>query len=154
MAPNEAVTLSANDQMQSADEYRRLIIAYQNGAPRRLGDVATVRTGAENSWLGAAALAPAAPISCDGGRHSPNAAGTESLPKSVSHGPVRSHRNIRAPCAMPVELMLATICAGRHDYPLFYVIFLPQLFPASPAPLSLIGTFAVMVHFGYFPLIT
>lgn len=39
--------------MQSADEYRRLIIAYQNGAPVRLGDVATVEQGAENSWLGA-----------------------------------------------------------------------------------------------------
>lgn len=51
--PERAVTLSANDQMQSADEYRRLIIAYQNGAPVRLGDVATVEQGAENSWLGA-----------------------------------------------------------------------------------------------------
>ena len=30
-----------------------LIIAYQNGAPIRLGDVATVEQGAENSWLGA-----------------------------------------------------------------------------------------------------
>ncbi|MBZ3672683.1 efflux RND transporter permease subunit [Salmonella enterica subsp. enterica serovar Senftenberg] len=34
--PERAVTLSANDQMQSADEYRKLIIAYQNGAPVRL----------------------------------------------------------------------------------------------------------------------
>ena len=51
--PTRAVTLSANDQMQSADEYRQLIIAYQNGAPVRLGDVATVEQGAENSWLGA-----------------------------------------------------------------------------------------------------
>lgn len=39
--------------MQSADEYRQLIIAYKNGAPVRLGDVATVEQGAENSWLGA-----------------------------------------------------------------------------------------------------
>ncbi len=51
--PTRAVTLSANDQMQSADEYRQLIVAYQNGAPVRLGDVATVEQGAENSWLGA-----------------------------------------------------------------------------------------------------
>lgn len=43
--PERAVTLSANDQMQSADEYRKLIIAYQNGAPVRLGDVATVEQG-------------------------------------------------------------------------------------------------------------
>ncbi|SQI95605.1 multidrug transporter MdtB [Klebsiella oxytoca] len=47
------MTLSANDQMQSAEDYRRLIIAWQNGAPIRLGDVATVEQGAENSWLGA-----------------------------------------------------------------------------------------------------
>lgn len=51
--PTRAVTLSANDQMQSADEYRQLIVAYKNGAPVRLGDVATVEQGAENSWLGA-----------------------------------------------------------------------------------------------------
>lgn len=51
--PTRAVTLSANDQMQSADEYRQLIIAYKNGAPVRTGDVATVEQGAENSWLGA-----------------------------------------------------------------------------------------------------
>ncbi len=50
--PARAVTLSANDQMQSAEDYRRLIIAYQNGAPIRLGDVASVER-AENSWLGA-----------------------------------------------------------------------------------------------------
>ncbi len=47
------MTLSANDQMQSAEDYRRLIIAYQNGAPIRLGDVAIIEQGAENSWLGA-----------------------------------------------------------------------------------------------------
>ncbi|PPK20892.1 multidrug transporter, partial [Klebsiella pneumoniae] len=51
--PSRAVMLSANDQMQAAEEYRQLIIAYQNGAPIRLGDVATVEQGAENSWLGA-----------------------------------------------------------------------------------------------------
>ena len=43
--PARAVTLSANDQMQSAEDYRRLIIAYQNGAPIRLGDVASVEQG-------------------------------------------------------------------------------------------------------------
>ena len=51
--PSRAVTLSANDQMQSAEDYRRLIVAWQNGAPIRLGDVATIEQGAENSWLGA-----------------------------------------------------------------------------------------------------
>ncbi|MDP1309618.1 efflux RND transporter permease subunit, partial [Klebsiella pneumoniae] len=36
--PARAVTRSANDPMQSAEDYRRLSIASQNGAPIRLGD--------------------------------------------------------------------------------------------------------------------
>lgn len=47
--PARAVTLSANDQMQSARGYRRLTIAYQNGAPIRLGDIASAEQGTENS---------------------------------------------------------------------------------------------------------
>ena len=39
--------------MQSAEEYRQLIIAYQNGAPIVWAMSATVEQGAENSWLGA-----------------------------------------------------------------------------------------------------
>lgn len=101
--PERAVTLSANDQMQSADEYRRLIIAYQNGAPVRLGDVATVEQGAENSWLGAwANQAPAIVMNvqrqrrqyhCDSGQHSPDAAPAYRKPAKIGegHGPVRSH---------------------------------------------------------------
>ena len=50
--PARAVTLSANDQMQSAEDYRRLIIAYQNGAPIRLGDVASVEQGPKTAGSG------------------------------------------------------------------------------------------------------
>ncbi|QUJ06410.1 efflux RND transporter permease subunit [Salmonella enterica subsp. enterica] len=39
--------------MRSADEYRRLIIAYQNGAPNGAERCRHRRTGAENGWLGA-----------------------------------------------------------------------------------------------------
>lgn len=51
--PTRSVTLSANDQMKSVDDYRRLIVAFQNGAPVRLADVATIEQGAENDLLGA-----------------------------------------------------------------------------------------------------
>lgn len=51
--PERSITLSANDQIKTADGFRQLIISYQNGSPVRLGDVATVEQGAENSWLGA-----------------------------------------------------------------------------------------------------
>ena len=40
--PHQAFTIGANDQLLSSDEYRPLIIAYRNGAPVQLSDVATV----------------------------------------------------------------------------------------------------------------
>ena len=47
------LTINANDQLTSADQYRNLIIAYRNGAPVRLSDVATIVSGPENTKLGA-----------------------------------------------------------------------------------------------------
>ncbi len=47
--PKQDWTIEDNDQLFSADDYRPIIIAYRNGAPIRLGDVATVIDGAENS---------------------------------------------------------------------------------------------------------
>ena len=40
--PVNAWTLDANDQIFTADQYRRLIVSYNNGAPVRLGDVGSV----------------------------------------------------------------------------------------------------------------
>src|SRR5579863_10514057 len=51
--PNQALTINANDQVTSADQYRTLIIAYRNGAPVRLSDIATIVSGPENIKLGA-----------------------------------------------------------------------------------------------------
>ncbi|RBL84998.1 multidrug transporter subunit MdtC, partial [Streptomyces cavourensis] len=51
--PVRSVIMDANDQLQSAQEYRDLIVAWRNGAPVRLGDVATVEDGAEDRYLAA-----------------------------------------------------------------------------------------------------
>jgi multidrug efflux pump len=51
--PTRASTIDANDQLKSADEYRQLIIAYRNGAPIRVQDVADTIDGAENARLAA-----------------------------------------------------------------------------------------------------
>src|SRR5262245_37700071 len=51
--PTRASTIAANVQLKSADEYRQLIIAYRNGAPIRLIDIADTVDGAENSRLAA-----------------------------------------------------------------------------------------------------
>jgi len=46
--PSRAYTIDANDQLRSADEYRNIIVAYKNGAPIRLTDVADVIDAAED----------------------------------------------------------------------------------------------------------
>ena len=51
--PDRASTIDANDQLRSADEYRKLIIGYSNNAPVYLDAVADVQDGAENLRLAA-----------------------------------------------------------------------------------------------------
>lgn len=46
--PKQAYTIAANDQLLSSDNYRSLIIAYRNGGPVRLSDVAAVIDDVEN----------------------------------------------------------------------------------------------------------
>lgn len=160
--PSRAVTLSANDQMQSAEEYRQLIIAYQNGAPIRLGDVATVEQGAENSWLGAWANKEQAIVMNVQRQPGANIISTadsirqmlpqltESLPKSVKVT-VLSDRttNIRASVDdTQFELMLAIALVVMIIY-LFLRNIPATIIPGVAVPLSLIGTFAVMVFLDF-----
>ena len=51
--PTRAFTINANDQLLAAADYLNLIVAYRNGAPVRLSDVAQVVDSAENVKLGA-----------------------------------------------------------------------------------------------------
>jgi multidrug efflux pump len=51
--PKRAYSINANDQLGAIDDYKNLILAYRNGAPVRLSDVARVVNGAENNQLGA-----------------------------------------------------------------------------------------------------
>src|SRR6202046_2173605 len=52
--PVSAYTVNTNDQIRNADDYGTVIIAYKNGSPVRLKDVATLVSGAENAKLGGA----------------------------------------------------------------------------------------------------
>ena len=51
--PKRAYTINANDQLLTAADYKGLIVAYKNGAPVRMTDVASVVDSAENTKLGA-----------------------------------------------------------------------------------------------------
>ena len=48
----QAFTIGSNDQIFSADAYKPIIVAYRNGAPIRLGDIANVIDSVENDQLG------------------------------------------------------------------------------------------------------
>src|SRR5512135_2214422 len=53
--PHQAYTIGANDQLLSSEDYRPLVVAYRNGAPVRVADVADVVDDAENvrqaAWM-------------------------------------------------------------------------------------------------------
>ncbi|MDE1185015.1 MAG: MdtB/MuxB family multidrug efflux RND transporter permease subunit [Pantoea sp.] len=160
--PTRSITLSANDQMTSAEDYRRLIISYNNGAPVRLGDIATIEQGAENSWLGAwANRQPAIVLNV---QRQPGAniiatadnirallpSLTAALPKSVEVTLLTDRTtNIRASVAdTQHELMLAIGLVVMIIY-LFLRNVPATIIPAVAVPLSLVGTFAAMYFLGF-----
>ncbi|MDP1838390.1 MAG: efflux RND transporter permease subunit, partial [Reyranella sp.] len=51
--PARAYTINANDQITDPDVFREVIVAYRNGSPVRLKDVATVEEGQENNRIAA-----------------------------------------------------------------------------------------------------
>ncbi|POU42842.1 multidrug transporter subunit MdtB [Pantoea sp. PSNIH5] len=160
--PERAITLSANDQMQSAEDYRQLIVAYRNNAPVRLGDVATVEQGAENSWLGAWANRQQAIVLNVQRQPGANIIATAdnirsllpeltaSLPKSVDVKLLSDRTtNIRASVHdVQLELILAIALVVMIIY-LFLRNVPATIIPAVAVPLSLIGTFAVLYLLGF-----
>jgi multidrug efflux pump len=65
--PRQAYIIGANDQLFSSHEYKPLIVAYRNGAPVRLSDVAEVIDDAENvkqaAWMNETSSDSPAPTS-------------------------------------------------------------------------------------------
>ncbi len=51
--PSRAYTINANDQIKKASDYNDLVVAYRNGAPVKLSDVARATEAAENTKLAA-----------------------------------------------------------------------------------------------------
>jgi len=160
--PERSITLSANDQMKSVQEYRDLIISWKNGAPIRLGDVAEIERSAENRWLGAwANKQPAVVLNI---QRQPGAniiatadsirallpTLTSTLPKSVEMTLLSDRTtNIRASVSdTQHELMLAIALVVMIIY-LFLRNVPATIIPAVAVPLSLIGTFAVMVFLDF-----
>jgi len=155
-------TVDANDQIFRADQYRKLIVYYNNGSPVRLGDVGTVEDGVEDIHnMGVANGKPAVVVIIF---RQPGAniistvdrlyATLPYLKSSISPAidlsvvldrttTVRaSVRDIERTLVISVILVILVVFA-------FLRTFRSTLIPSVAVPLSLIGTFAVMYLLGY-----
>src|SRR5512144_920427 len=160
--PTRASSIDANDQLKSADEYRSLIIAYKNGAPIRIADVADTIDAAENTRL--AAWANTNPAIILNIQRQPGTNVIEVVDRVKALLP---QLQASLPSAVDVTLLTdrtVTIRASVQDVEfelllavalVVMVIFLflrnvPATFiPSVAVPLSLVGTFGVMYLAGF-----
>ena len=160
--PNRASTIDANDQLRSAQEYGQMVLAYRNGNPLRLRDVATIVEAPENSRL--AAWANQTPAVVLHVRRQPGANVIETvdriqallprlraeLPDSVDLQ-VMSDRTVTIRASVrdvQFELMLAVALVVMVIF-LFLRNAAATLIPSVAVPLSLVGTFGVMYLAGF-----
>ncbi|MDD5247593.1 MAG: MdtB/MuxB family multidrug efflux RND transporter permease subunit [Rhodocyclaceae bacterium] len=160
--PMRASTVDANDQLKSAAEYRDLVIAWKNGAPIRLRDIADIIDGAENARL--AAWANKTPAIILNIQRQPGANVIETVDRIKKTLPALQ---AALPGAVDVKLLTdrtTTIRASVHDVQfelllavalVVAVIFVflrnvpATLIPGVAVPLSLVGTFGVMYLAGF-----
>jgi len=160
--PARSWTLNANDQIQSPAAYENVIVAYKNGNPVRLSDVAQVTQGAENAYLaGWVNNTPGIILNI---QRQPGANVIQvvdrikkllpevqsSLPAAADVTVLTDRTNtIRASVHdVEFELSLAVILVVLVIF--LFLRSLPATFiPSLSVPLSLIGTLAAMYLLGY-----
>ncbi|MEY2491619.1 MAG: multidrug efflux pump [Verrucomicrobiota bacterium] len=164
--PRQSFTIGSNDQIFSADAYKPIIVAYKNGAPIRLGDIANIIDSVENdqlaAWVGSkngekpAVLLdiqrqPGANIIQTVDRVKqllPRLTGT--LPPSV-HVSILADRTetIRASVTDVQLTLLLTIALVVMVMFVFLRKLWATVIPSVALPLSLIGTFGIMYLAGF-----
>nr|WP_294513102.1 MdtB/MuxB family multidrug efflux RND transporter permease subunit [uncultured Rhodopila sp.] len=160
--PAQATTINANDQISDPQQYLDLVIAYRNGAPVHLKDVATVVNGAENTKLGAwANTTPAVILNV---QRQPGANVIQvvdtikrllpqlqaTLPSAVDVAVLTDRTvTIRASVSdvefelgLAVALVVAVIFLFLRNLP-------ATIIPSLSVPLSLVGTLAAMYLLGF-----
>ena len=159
---HQAYQIGANDQLLSSSDYRPLIIAYRNGAPVKMTDVANVEDDTENvrqaAWMNDV---PAVIVNI---QRQPGAniisvvdrikqllpQLTLTLPSAVHVSILTDRTNtIRASVAdVQFELMLTVALVVMVIF-LFLRNVSATIIPSVAVPLSLVGTFGVMYLLGY-----
>jgi multidrug efflux pump len=160
--PLQASTINANDQLMSATEYRNTVIAYKNGAPVRLSDVATVIDDAENNKLGAWMNTTPALILNVQRQPGANVIQTvdrikallpqiqSSLPSAMTVTPLTdrtitiraSVKDVEFELALAIGLVVMVIFMFLRNVP-------ATIIPSLSVPLSLVGTLAIMYLCGF-----
>jgi multidrug efflux pump len=160
--PRQNYTLATNDQLFRADGFRPLVIAYANGAPVRLRDVARVVDGVENKQLAGWSNDQRAIILNVQRQPGANVIQVADrvkalLPKLSASLPqgidvkILSDRTetVRASVEDVEKTLLITIGLVVAVIFLFLRDFRATVIPSVAVPLSLIGTFGVMYLVGY-----
>ena len=160
--PKQAYTIDANDQLVSSDNYRSIIIAYRNGSPVRMSDVADVIDDVENvkqaAWMNDT---PAVIVNIQR-QPGANIIGVvdriekllpqlkAALPQSIDVLVLTDRTTtIRASVDdVQFELMLTVALVVMVIF-LFLRTLSATIIPSIAVPLSLIGTFGVMYLLGY-----
>jgi multidrug efflux pump len=158
----QSYTIGANDQLLSSDQYKPIVVAYHNGAPVRVSDLANVIDGTENirlaAWMN---LTPAVIVNI---QRQPGANIISvvdrikkllpqlqaSLPTAVKVQILTDRTTtIRASVKdVEFELMLTIVLVVMVIF-LFLRNLAATVIPSVAVPLSLIGTFGVMYLLGY-----
>jgi multidrug efflux pump len=160
--PQQSYQIDANDQILSSKDYKPIIVAYRNGAPVLLSDVANVIDGAENvkqaAWMNDA---PAVILNI---RRQPGANIIQvvdrikallpqlqaTLPSTVQIAVLTDRtETIRASVKDVQFSLMLTIGLVVMVIFLFLRNLAATIIPSVAVPLSLVGTLAVMYLFGY-----
>src|ERR1700722_15227975 len=159
---SQSYTINANDQLQIAADYPNMVVAYKNGSPVHLSDVATVVQGSENDKLSSwANMTPAVLLNVQRQPGANVIAVVDSikqilpqivagLPASITVNILTDRTNtIRASVSdVEFELMLAVALVVLVIY--LFLGSLPATFiPSLSVPLSIVGTFAAMYLLGF-----
>ncbi len=158
----QAYTIGANDQILTSIGYKPIIVAYKNGAPIRLEDVATIVEGAENNrqaaWMN---TVPAVIINIQRQPGANIIAVVDrikkllpqlhaSLPSSVDVAVLTDRTTtIRASVKDVQFSLMLTVALVVLVIFLFLRNVAATIIPSVAVPLSLIGTFGVMYLLGY-----
>ncbi len=160
--PERSTTINANDQLRSVQDYEQLIVAYENGAPLRLRDVADARQDAENirqaAWIG---TTPAILLNI---QRQPGANVIEvvdrvkaMLPSLKQALPVGVEISVATDRTQTIrdsidhvqyEMILAIILVVLVTF-VFLRSWTATFIPSVVVPLSLVGTFGIMYLAGF-----